>query len=117
VIVEVLRSFFVCNLSDIITNLPDILGMTGVAIILWYYFLLQVGKAQAESFSFSLANLLGSALVLVSLWFNWNLSSVVIEIAWFLISLCATVRALFLHSQKQKKIPALHPILPKTKLK
>ncbi len=106
-----------CNLSDIVTNLPDILGMTGVAIILWYYFLLQVGKAQAESFSFSFANLVGSALVLVSLWFNWNLSSVVIEIAWLLISLCATVRALFHHNTKPKKIPVLHPILPKTKLK
>ena len=116
-IVEVLRSFRVCNLSDIVTNLPDILGMTGVAIILWYYFLLQVGKAQAEGFVFSFANLVGSILILISLWFNWNLSSVAIEVAWFLISLCATVRALFYYSKKPKKIPVLNPILPKTKLK
>ncbi len=105
------------NRSDILNNLPDIIGMTGVFIVLWYYFLLQIGKAKAEGFVFSFANLVGSVLILISLWFNWNLSSVVIEVAWFLISLCATLRAVFLNGKKSKKIPALHPILPKTQLK
>jgi hypothetical protein len=108
----------VFNLEDILSNLPDIIGMSGVFIVLWYYFLLQIGKAKAEGFLFSFANLVGSILILISLWFNWNLSSVVIEVAWFLISLCATARALFYYSKKKpKKIPALSPILPKTKLK
>ncbi len=108
---------FAFNQWDLSSALPDIIGITGVFIVLWYYFLLQIGKAKAEGFVFSFANLVGSILILISLWFNWNLSSVVIEVAWLLISLCATIRALFLHSQNPKKIPALHPILPKTKIK
>lgn len=72
--------------------LPDALGLLGVFIILWYYFLLQCGRCTVENLSFSLANFLGSVLLLISLFFNWNLSSVIIEIAWLVISLYGIIK-------------------------
>lgn len=75
-------SFF----SDFLLHIVDFIGLVGVFIILWYYFLLQIGKCLPDSLSFSVANFIGAILILISLWFNWNLSSVVIEVAWLLIS-------------------------------
>lgn len=74
-------------LFDFKPFIPDILGILGVLIILVYYFLLQVGKCTANSLGFSIGNFIGAILILVSLWDHWNLASVVIEIAWCLISI------------------------------
>jgi hypothetical protein len=76
------------------SHLPNIIGLFGVSFILWYYFLLQTGKIMASSLSFSCANFLGSCLLLISLWFNWNLAAVIIETAWMFISLYGIYRAL-----------------------
>ena len=75
------------SFSDFLPDLVDIIGLVGVVIILWYYFLLQIGKCSSNSLIFSVANFVGAILILISLVFNWNLSSVVIEVAWLLISL------------------------------
>lgn len=83
----------ILELSDYLDKLPDLLGIVGVVIILLYYFLLQIGKCPANSLNFSLANFIGSALLLFSLWFNWNLASVVIEISWLFISLYGLIRS------------------------
>lgn len=76
----------------LIDFLPDIVGIIGVCLVLWYYFLLQIGKCASDSLGFSLGNLMGSILLLISLWFNWNISSVLIEIAWFFISVYGIVK-------------------------
>ena len=95
-------------------TLSDVIGLVGVFIVLWYYFLLQIGKSKPESFIFSFANFIGSVLVLISLLSNWNLSSAVIEIAWVFISLCGTIKALT--QKKNKKSRPLNPLLPKTRI-
>ena len=68
-------------------TLIDIIGLTGVAIILVTYFLLQIEKITSTSLGYSLLNILGSALIMVSLSINWNLASAVIEAFWIMISL------------------------------
>lgn len=70
-----------------ITEISEILGLIGVILVLAAYFLLQIEKLKADSFIYSFANLLGSILVLYSLWYSWNLPSVFVEAAWVLISL------------------------------
>ncbi len=75
------------SLLELGQSVPDVLGLVGVVVILWYYLLLQLGKCVSDSLCFSLANFIGSVLLLISLWFNWNLASVIIEIAWLGISL------------------------------
>ncbi len=72
----------------------DGVGMTGVIIILTAYLALQMGRLDAAAAQYSLLNGLGAALILISLCYNFNLSSFVIEIAWLLISLFGFVKAL-----------------------
>ena len=67
-------------------NFSDLLGIAGVCIILWYYAMLQMGKCNSNDLVFSIVNFIGSALIIVSLFFDWNLSSFLMELAWFLIS-------------------------------
>lgn len=78
--------------QDLFDHIPNILGIIGVLIVLFYYFLLQIGKCASDSLGFSLGNFIGSILLLISLWYNWNLASVVIEVSWLFISLYGIVK-------------------------
>jgi hypothetical protein len=82
----------ISSLSDLLSLLPTVLGIIGVLIILWYYFLLQVGKCNADGLGFSVGNFIGAVLLLISLWYNWNLPSVIIEAVWCLISLYGIIK-------------------------
>ncbi len=79
-------------LEKLLNVLPDVLGILGVLLVVWYYFLLQIGKCNANSLGFSIGNLCGSVLLLISLWFTWNTASVMIEVIWFMISLFGILR-------------------------
>jgi len=72
----------------------DAIGMLGVAAILAAYALLQAGRLDARTPSYSLLNALGAAGVLVSLRYEFNLSAAVIEGAWLVISLYGLTVAL-----------------------
>lgn len=77
----------------VLQKFSNILGIIGVFLVLLAYVLLQVGKMKSAWVSYSLLNLIGSGLILISLYFYWNLASGVIEIAWFLISLYGLINA------------------------
>ena len=64
----------------------DLVGNAGVAAILACYFLAQTGRMDISRPGYSLLNGLGALLIMVSLIYNFNLSSFVIEIAWLTIS-------------------------------
>jgi len=68
-------------------SFPDIIGTLGVLIVIIAYFQLQIGKIDINNILFSSMNAIGSMMILFSLFYNWNLSSVLIEIFWILISL------------------------------
>ena len=65
----------------------DFLGNVGVLLILLSYLLLQMKKIKSQSMYYSLMNATGALLILVSLYYNFNLSAFVMEIFWILISL------------------------------
>ena len=65
----------------------DILGTLGVAIIILTYVLLQIERVRSDQLIYSLMNAIGAALILISLYFDFNLPSVVVEVFWLLISL------------------------------
>lgn len=69
----------------------DILGTTGVALIILAYAAVQARRMKSEQLSYSILNLVGAFLILVSLRYNFNLASFVIEIFWILISLWGIV--------------------------
>jgi hypothetical protein len=72
------------------------IGICGVFMVLFAYFSMQVGKMAHNSVIFSAMNLVGSAFIMVSLYFDVNIASVVIEIAWLLISMFGLYKAVLL---------------------
>lgn len=68
-------------------NWYDILGTIGVAVIVLTYILLQTERVRSDQLSYSLMNAIGASLILVSLYFDFNLPSVVVEGFWLVISL------------------------------
>jgi len=72
----------------------DVVGNVGVFCLLLAYLLLQLEKISSRQLRYNALNLLGSFLILVSLTVDFNFSSVLIEIFWFLISLIGIVKYL-----------------------
>ena len=72
-------------------TLPDFIGLTGVALLIVTYALLQLDRIDPKGFWYSFNNLLVAILVTVSLVYTPNLASIVIEVFWFLISLFGVV--------------------------
>lgn len=68
-------------------TLPDIIGLSGVALLIVTYALLQLDRIDPKGFWYSFNNLIVAILVTVSLIYTPNLASVVIEVFWFIISL------------------------------
>ncbi len=67
-------------------------GILGVVLILIAYGYLSVDRWPAKSFRYQFLNFLGAWLILFSLFFHWNLASVIIEIAWIIISIIGIYR-------------------------
>lgn len=72
----------------------DIFGIIGVGFVLISYLLLQIDRIEPKSVSYSLLNLVGAFLILISLYFTFNLASFIIEIAWLLISAYGLIKAI-----------------------
>ena len=70
----------------------DFVGNVGVALIIITYLLLQLDKMKSSELSYSLLNVLGSALVILSLFYRFNLSAFVVEAFWLLISFVGIIR-------------------------
>ena len=67
--------------------LADGVGLFGAALIVVAYFLLQTGRLDSLSLSFSVINALGASGILFSLFYEFNLSAFAIESFWLAISL------------------------------
>ena len=68
-------------------NWYDIVGTLGVAVIILTYVLLQIERVRSDQLIYSLLNAIGAALILISLYFDFNFPSLVVEFFWLLISL------------------------------
>jgi len=68
-------------------NWYDIVGTLGVAVIIITYVLLQIERVRSDQLIYSLLNAIGASLILISLYFDFNLPSVVVEFFWLVISL------------------------------
>ena len=72
----------------------DLVGNLGVLAVLLTYLLLQAGKMAPDTIRYSASNAVGALLILYSLTQDFNLSAVVIEVVWLLISLYGIARTL-----------------------
>jgi hypothetical protein len=73
---------------------PDALGTAGVVLILTAYAGTIAGRLPVSDLRYSLANAIGAAAILVSLFYSFNWASFLIEIAWLAISFYGIWRAL-----------------------
>ena len=71
----------------VIALLFDIVGMSGTFLVVGSFFLLQLNKVSPKSLVYNMMNLSGAILLLISLCYNFNLASFVIEIFWIAASL------------------------------
>ena len=65
----------------------DIIGSTGVAVVIITYLLLQTERIKSESLLYSVLNGLGAGLIVFSLLYSFNFSAFVVESLWVLISI------------------------------
>ena len=73
--------------------MADIVGLAGSAIFIAAFAYANFAK-RFDKLWFNLANLVGAALLLASLWINFNLAAFVLEIAWGVIASVGIVAAL-----------------------
>ena len=69
-----------------------IVGFFGVAMVLVAYFANQQRWLSSEDWRFPFANALGSGLIMVSLYVEWNFPSFIINSCWIAISLYGLVK-------------------------
>lgn len=84
-------------------SLHDIIGTIGVALIIGTYLFLQLRKIKSDSLLFSLLNLIGSLMIMVSLIFSFNLSAFLIEFFWALISLFGIYNFFKFNAKKSRR--------------
>lgn len=65
----------------------DTIGMLGTLLVVLAYYLLQLERTDPKGLAYNMINLVGAVLLLISLWFHFNLASFVIEIFWIAASL------------------------------
>lgn len=76
-------------------SLPDILGVIGVGLILVAYAGATTGRLDPKQATALMLNLIGALLILGSLYFDFNLSAVLMEGAWALVALIGLARLAF----------------------
>ncbi|HXC69590.1 MAG TPA: hypothetical protein VN644_06430 [Pyrinomonadaceae bacterium] len=70
----------------------DLVGNVGVVILMITYLMLQLNKLSSDSLAYSVLNAAGASLIVISLLFDFNLSALLMEVFWVLISFVGIYR-------------------------
>jgi multidrug transporter EmrE-like cation transporter len=73
-------------------GLLDFVGNIGVVILVITFLMLQLNKIPSDGLAYSLLNAVGASLIVVSLLFDFNLSALLMEVFWVLISFVGIYR-------------------------
>jgi multidrug transporter EmrE-like cation transporter len=73
-------------------SLLDLVGNTGVVMLIITYLMLQVNKIRSDGLAYSILNAVGASLIILSLLVNFNLSAFIMEVFWVLISFVGIYR-------------------------
>lgn len=73
-------------------GLLDFVGNIGVVILVATFLMLQLNKLPSDGLAYSLLNAIGASLIVVSLLFDFNLSALLMEVFWVLISFVGIYR-------------------------
>jgi hypothetical protein len=75
-------------------TLPDAIGLVGALLLCAAYFLVSRRQVDPQGARYHAMNLVGSALLLLSLWSRPNPGAILIEVIWAAIALTALARLL-----------------------
>jgi hypothetical protein len=67
-------------------GLMDFVGNVGVLMLMFTYLALQLDKIKSADLSYSVLNAVGASLIVASLIVDFNLSALLMEVFWVLIS-------------------------------
>ena len=70
----------------------DFLGNVGVVVLMIAYLMLQLNKLRSDGLAYSLLNAIGASLIVISLLHDFNLSALLMEVFWVLISILGIYR-------------------------
>ncbi|MEO6173422.1 MAG: hypothetical protein ABIP02_09930 [Arenimonas sp.] len=84
------------------SSMPDLLGFTGVFMVLVAYSFQQARRMDGNGLWYPLINLIGAILILISLTYKPNMPAIVMEAAWAVVSIIGIVFAI---RAKQKPNP------------
>lgn len=87
----------------------NIVGNFGVLLILLSYFALQLEKVKSNELRYLLPNLFGSICIVISLLYEFNFPSLVIEVCWSLISLFGLTK-LALRRRRSRRVDCISPL-------
>ena len=73
-------------------GLLDLIGNVGVVVLMIAYLMLQLNKLSSNGLAYSLLNAIGASLIIVSLIYDFNLSALLMEVFWVLISFVGIYR-------------------------
>ena len=78
----------------------DVIGMSGTFLVVGAFLLLQLDKLVPTGLAYNMMNLTGAILLLISLCYNFNLASFVIELFW----IAASIIGLYKYVQNKNKV-------------
>lgn len=70
----------------------DLVGNIGVVVLMLTYLMLQLNRLSSDGLAYSVLNAVGASLIVVSLLYNFNLSALLMEVFWVLISFVGIYR-------------------------
>ncbi len=82
----------------------DLIGNVGVVVLVITYGMLQLNKISSDGLAYSLLNAAGASLIVVSLIYDFNLSALLMEVFWVLISLLGIYRYFRLKSLRSQTL-------------
>ncbi|MEM7472979.1 MAG: cyclic nucleotide-binding domain-containing protein [Pseudomonadota bacterium] len=110
-------------MSELYGSVFAVSGLLGVAFYLGAYAALQFGLVRGRGYLYTLLNLFGASLVLVSLWQDFNFASLLIQVSWISLSLIGLTRiylrnrSLHFTSEEQQLMDERLPSLSKPSAK
>ncbi|MEM6407174.1 MAG: cyclic nucleotide-binding domain-containing protein [Pseudomonadota bacterium] len=79
-------------MTSILGDMFAVAGLLGVAFYLGGYAALQLGFVRGSGYAYTLMNLLGASFLLISLWTDFNLASLLIQVSWITLSIIGLTR-------------------------
>lgn len=73
-------------------TLPSFIGYAGVVVVLITYWLLASGRLSNNDWRYPVLNIVGTLGIVVSIFEQWNLPSMVSQLVWIAISIVGIMR-------------------------